>query len=268
MAETTTNNAEQELISRAQSAISDCNWVVGECASEWTQKYARGRTDADFAALVGLTSDQAYQRRRVWETFGDVRGQYQTLKWSHFYVALNWDNAPECLQWADENGATVAEMKAWRRLQLGEDLTAPADDTDSLVSYVPTEPVEVREPAPFEGGGPYDMAGEAGVRQPGDTSATVAAAAREVPGPEQGAYAPFRQGAASVPASDGGATGVAERPEPSLEQIVKRMTSSFIRCQKAIDADFSREFRQLPEKTREKFFSAIDGLHESVDSLR
>src|SRR3954447_26418874 len=106
---------EHDLISRAQVAVSQCNWVVGECAQTWTQKYARGRTDGDFAALLGLTADQVYQRRRVWETFADVYASYPGLKWSHFYAALNWDDAPECLQWADENQSTVAEMKAWRR---------------------------------------------------------------------------------------------------------------------------------------------------------
>ncbi len=45
--------SEEFLIERAQNALNSCNWVIGECAAEWTQKYARGRTDADLApALV------------------------------------------------------------------------------------------------------------------------------------------------------------------------------------------------------------------------
>ena len=91
---------EEELISKAQSAVSQSNWIVGECAAKWTTKYAKGRTDADFATMVGLTPDQVFQRRRVWETFGDVFEDYPKLKWSHFYVALTWDDAPECLQCA------------------------------------------------------------------------------------------------------------------------------------------------------------------------
>ncbi len=62
--------SEDQLISTARDAVSQCNWVVGECACKWTQKFARGRTDADFGQLVGLTGDQIYQRRRVWEAFG------------------------------------------------------------------------------------------------------------------------------------------------------------------------------------------------------
>ena len=57
--------------------------------------------------MIGLSGDQVYQRRRVWEAFADVHQDYATLKWSHFYVALNWDDASECLQWANEMEATV-----------------------------------------------------------------------------------------------------------------------------------------------------------------
>ena len=103
---------EELLIDTAQQAVNQCRWVVGECAAKWTKKYAKGRTDADFAALINLSGDQVFQRRRVWESFADVHESYPKLKWSHFYSAINWDDAAECLQWAEETQATVAEMKA------------------------------------------------------------------------------------------------------------------------------------------------------------
>ena len=74
-----TAETEQELISTARHAISSCNWTVGECASRWTERYAKGRTDADFGLLVGLSGDQIYQRRRVWESFADVTDDYSEL---------------------------------------------------------------------------------------------------------------------------------------------------------------------------------------------
>src|SRR5215831_6772102 len=78
------DESEEQLVSRAQEAVSHCRWVVGECAARWTERYARGRTDGDFAVLIGLTGDQVYQRRRVWETFAEARGDFSRLKWSHF----------------------------------------------------------------------------------------------------------------------------------------------------------------------------------------
>lgn len=118
---------EQELISLARSALSSCNWTIGECASEWVKLYARGRTDADFGTAVGLSADQIFQRRRCYEKFGATFSNFESLSWSHFYAALNWEDAPECLRWADDVHATVSEMKAWRRAQRGEDLTTAAD---------------------------------------------------------------------------------------------------------------------------------------------
>jgi hypothetical protein len=74
---------EDQLVQRAQQALSRCNWEIGDCAAAWTKRFARGRADADFGALIGLSGDQVYQRRRVWETFHDVYERYGELKWSH-----------------------------------------------------------------------------------------------------------------------------------------------------------------------------------------
>ena len=42
---------------------------------------------------------------------------------AHIDVAKSWDDAIECLLWSSENGATVAEMRAYRRMQHGQDVT-------------------------------------------------------------------------------------------------------------------------------------------------
>ncbi len=115
-------NTEEEIIQASQRAYSDYRWLIGEYASKWTQRYARGRADCEFGYLVSSQDgEQIYQCRRVWETFSDIRSQFPYLKWSHFFAAMNWDDAAECLQWAEEAQATVAEMKAWRRALRGEE---------------------------------------------------------------------------------------------------------------------------------------------------
>jgi hypothetical protein len=40
----------------------------------------------------------------------------------HIAESDGWDDQLEALRWAAENGATVAEMRAWRRMRHGEDL--------------------------------------------------------------------------------------------------------------------------------------------------
>lgn len=245
--------SEAALIARAQTAVSRCNWEVGECAALWTKRFARGRTDADFAQLVNLSGDQVYQRRRVWETFNDVYQNYPGLRWSHFYSALAWDDAAECLQWAQEIGATVAEMKAWRRAQRGEDLSEPSAEP---ADWFPSEPVEVRVPgtaAAAEGAAP-------GVRN-GAAPPVVAGVARAAEGDD---YAPFRDGAVT-PASTESAP--VERPAPTVSQLVRRMTVSLERCVDAVDAGFRKRFSEVPAQDRKRFLKAVERLADKTAGL-
>jgi hypothetical protein len=250
--------SESDLITRAQTAVSRCNWEVGECAAVWTKRFSRGRTDADFAELVGLSPDQVYQRRRVWETFGDVYENYGGLKWSHFYSALTWDDAAECLQWAQDIGATVAEMRAWRRAQRGEDLSTASDE--EVLNWLPTEASEVRVP----GSTVATVNGERSEGESRSPAAPVAAGvARESGNGDE--YAPFRADAMTPPRES---TPAAERPAPSLEQIARRLTTTIERCAAAINDEFIEHFETLPEKDRKRLLKAVATLGEKVDDLR
>ncbi len=219
--------SEEQLVSRAQEAVSQCRWVVGECAAQWTERYARGRTDGDFAVLIGLSGDQVYQRRRVWETFAGVRDDFPSLKWSHFYSALSWDDAVDCLRWAEETRSTVAEMRAWRRAQRGEDLSVEALDEETI-RYMPGEPELVQVPGEPErgeprgegrfsvGGGEEDRAVLSGVARQGGTSGED--------------YTPFRSGAITVPAREQPGESAPQSAEPpSTEQLAKRLTTTLER---------------------------------------
>ena len=260
--------SEEILVERAQTAVSKSNWIVGECAAKWTKKYAKGRTDQDFGIMVGLSGDQIFQRRRVWETFGDVFEQYASLKWSHFYVALNWDDAPECFQWATENEASVAEMKAWRRAQRGEDLTkdAPVDEwgAEAILNIGQGSLATVRDPSAGDGNSPADS------RQRGqyDAPETVASAARESDG--NGDYAPFRATAGSSPAESAQEVAVLEkkpRVKPNPDQLLERMTSTVRRLTKALNDETVKEFRDLPEDSRRDFALAVLELQRRAKVL-
>jgi hypothetical protein len=247
---------EASLIARAQFAVSRCNWEVGECAAIWTKRFARGRTDADFAALVSLSADQVYQRRRVWETFADVHQNYPTLRWSHFYAAINWDDAAECLQWAEDVQAGVAEMKAWRRAQRGEDLDSRS--MDEAFDGLPTEPALVREAAPFDHESSFSVSanGENGEASTPD----LALGGRNMAGTD--GYAPFNPDAVQPPSRES-----AERPVLSTEQIAKRLTTTIERCHSLLTPDFIRDFGELPEKVRKRFLKATEQLAEKVAEL-
>lgn len=261
---------EQELVSTAQLALSSCNWTVGECATKWTSRYSRGRTDADFGALVGLSGDQIYQRRRVWESFADVADNYSHLKWSHFYVALTWSDSAECLAWADENQATVAEMKAWRRMQNGEDLTVEAEaDLDINSSEAGFGEPVVRLTA--EGFGDSD-----GVRPTSDSIDESHASENRIDAvggdadSEHGdkPYAPFRTGAGSVPPES--TEGNSESGGPPMlnpEQAFKKISTAIERCSRMLTDGMIAGFPELPEKDRIRFLTALENFNEKTSGL-
>lgn len=260
------DETEQQLINLAAEAVSHCRWVVGECAAKWTQRYSRGRTDTDFAALIGASPDQVFQRRRVWETFESVRGDFRSLKWSHFYTALTWDDALDCLKWAEEMQATVAEMRAWRRAQRGEDLTVDAVEEEAI-RYLPTDLESVQDPSRFAAAGSRgeSRGGEAG---PAGERTALAGVARQAGDEEP--YTPFRADAVGPPPAGGhaerGDRTAAEPPTP--EQLVKRMTGTLERFAKILTPEFRKSFRRLPEPIRNSFFAAAAEFASGVDELK
>ncbi|MHC4876261.1 MAG: hypothetical protein ACYTGL_07170 [Planctomycetota bacterium] len=260
---------EQELVSTARMAISNCNWTVGECAAQWTTRYSRGRTDADFGQMVGLSGDQIYQRRRVWESFADVQSAYPGLKWSHFYVALTWTDSAECLAWANENEATIAEMKAWRRMQNGEDLTVESEAELDMAAIAPGYGDAVVTMTPEQFG---ESDGAPGTSDSFDES--IASANRvdavsnsneEGQAEGEAAYAPFRKDAASPPQKEGRPDSQPVGLDP--EQAFKRATTAIERCNKMLVEHVLDGFGDLDEKLRIRFLTAVENFNEKVAGL-
>ncbi|MCH9654188.1 MAG: hypothetical protein K0U86_16400 [Planctomycetes bacterium] len=262
---------EAQLIDRAREALSDSSWVIGECAAQWTKKYAKGRTDADFGAMVGLSGDQIYQRRRVWESFGDVRDQYSNLRWSHYYISLTWDDAPECLQWAEENKATVAELKAWRRAIHGEDLSIsePFEEypADSEVTFLSDEPTSVKDPSGY-GQSEQGGLGDSGLREQADSPATVGGHARDM-GNSGNEYSPFRSGAASpAPKGSGSEVSVVAKPELTPEQAIKRICTAVERSNQMLTPSVQSAFSELSPKLKKRFIKAVSDLNSVAAKLQ
>ena len=242
--------------------MSSCNWEIGECASQWTKRYAKGRTDADFGGLIGLSGDQVYQRRRVWESFAELHKEYTGLRWSHFYAALNWEDAKECLQWSVEMEATVAEMKAWRRAQHGEDLSAPASGDDAgnyltvdagFVQFVDGEAVGQSA----AGTGRGESTGS-------PKGATAASFAREAEGgSDDDSYAPFGKSARGDAAGS-----TATKATPSTAMIFRRAAKFLKGFNAQLTPEVLEGFHQAPSEVQQEFLKAIDALTAKAAGLR
>src|SRR5690606_29615973 len=89
---------EEQLIERAQEAAKRRDtacWELGRIASEWTQRFARGRTDADFAKIVGISQRSINYYRRVYERFPRFWNHGANLSFRHLREALNWEDAED-----------------------------------------------------------------------------------------------------------------------------------------------------------------------------
>ena len=99
---------------------SDSGWEIGLTKLEYFAAKAMSVTSG---ASPGKRAESAIELAREMMfrlrlASGDV-----PLNEGHFAAAENWDDGFAAVKWAFENGATVEEMTAWRRLQRGEDVT-------------------------------------------------------------------------------------------------------------------------------------------------
>lgn len=82
--------AEQKLIDKASGAVAKSNWTIGQCAHEWCEKYGTGRTDRDFAELIGSTQQTVNFARRVYARFYS-RGSKLQCSWREWKSLLPED---------------------------------------------------------------------------------------------------------------------------------------------------------------------------------
>ncbi len=107
--------------------ISTTNWDKGRIIVDWQESMrsselpASAYNDQRWCQLVGGATPQHVGRlRRTYVRFGHVYGEYEGLYWSHFYAALDWDDAEMWLEGAVQNGWSVSEMRTNRWETLGK----------------------------------------------------------------------------------------------------------------------------------------------------
>jgi hypothetical protein len=102
-------------------------------------------SDEAWARRVGgVTAPHVGRLRRVYDRFGTTYETYESIYWSHFLAALDWDDAPLWLEGAAREGWSVAGMREQRweahgkleserpgvdpviEIDLDEDVTMPA----------------------------------------------------------------------------------------------------------------------------------------------
>jgi hypothetical protein len=115
------------FVTQWHTLVSTTNWEKGAIISAWQNAIresglpATSFTDHRWSQLVGGATPQHVGRlRRTFARFGHAYREYSGLYWSHFYAALDWDDAEMWLEGAVQNRWSVSEMRMTRWESLGK----------------------------------------------------------------------------------------------------------------------------------------------------
>jgi hypothetical protein len=144
--------ASAEYLGRWNRLVSTTNWEKGRIICEWRAALISAGappasyTDEVWSRTVGSVTPQHTGRlRRVYQRFGMVRDDYPGLYWSHFQVAVDWDEAEMWLEGAVQNGWTIAEMQFQRAKTLDMLEPPPAEPSEELDEDAPASPTAAPE---------------------------------------------------------------------------------------------------------------------------
>ena len=133
--------------------VSTTNWDKGAIIADWQQEMAKSElpkrcySDEAWSQLVGGATPQHIGRlRRTYHRFGHVYREYEGLFWSHFYAALDWDDAEMWLEGSLQNRWSVSQMRKKRWETMG---SRPEDEPrveQIVVSEIEEESHALAEP--------------------------------------------------------------------------------------------------------------------------
>lgn len=185
----------QPFVGRWNSLVSTTNWEKGRIIRDWREALIAAGADAAeysddaWAAHVGNVSSQHVGRlRRVSLRFGDVETDYEGLFWSHFFAALDWNDAEMWLEGALQNKWSVSQVRAARWEALGAPDDLKPSDEDVIVAELDEDVDDPVAAGSIGEAPPFDPVTEA-VRDPGEADAPQSEPREDDAAERQGAVA-------------------------------------------------------------------------------
>ncbi len=115
------DSPEQPFVGRWNRLVSSTNWEKGRIISQWRQALIDSEappaeySDEAWARHVGgITASHVGRLRRVHDAFAATHETYAGLYWTHFFAALDWDDAPLWLEGAVRSRWSVSAMRRQR----------------------------------------------------------------------------------------------------------------------------------------------------------
>ena len=122
-----TTSESKPFIGQWNTLVSTTNWDKGQIICQWRKQLEledvkpNEYSDEAWSQLVGGVTPQHVGRlRRSFDRFGHVFAEYEGIFWSHFYAALDWDDAEMWLEGAVQNKWSVSAMRKQRWETLGK----------------------------------------------------------------------------------------------------------------------------------------------------
>lgn len=122
-----TTTESKPFVGQWNKLVSTTNWDKGEIICNWRKQLedqnvgANQYSDEAWSQLVGGVTPQHVGRlRRTFDRFGHVFAEYDGVFWSHFYAALDWDDAEMWLEGAVQSKWSVSGMRKQRWETLGK----------------------------------------------------------------------------------------------------------------------------------------------------
>ena len=116
----------EPIVGKWNVLVSHTNWEKGLLILHWRNELIVAGlpntvySDEAWARRVGnVTAQHVGRLRRVTERFGEENKNFSGLYWSHFYAALEWDDAELWLEGAVQNDWSVAQMRMQRWEAIG-----------------------------------------------------------------------------------------------------------------------------------------------------
>ncbi len=148
-----TSDTSEPYVHQWNALVSQTNWEKGRIICAWRDTLAAANSSASndlasndasatysdeaWAERVGHVTGQHVGRlRRVFERFGSVHEEYPKLFWSHFQVAIDWDDSEMWLEGSVQNGWSVSQMRAKRWETLGAPESLRPRDEDIVMATV------------------------------------------------------------------------------------------------------------------------------------
>jgi hypothetical protein len=141
----------EPLVGKWNALVSQTNWEKGALILRWRNKLIAAEqpntvySDEAWARRAGnVTAQHVGRLRRVAERFDETYRDFAGLYWSHFYAALEWDDAELWLEGAVQGDWSVAKMQVERWDALGVSEAHKPQEEDIIVMGLDEETYDNR----------------------------------------------------------------------------------------------------------------------------